>query len=88
MLKKLKSKKPEWAIEKHKISLKGTGFERCASCPGTAGKVREDGTMCCGRCGPVVKPITLEQAKGCNGISPILLPPKKKKMRVSNHSHR
>lgn len=77
-------KKPDWAIEKHLIALKGTAFERCAPCPGCAGKL-EGEHMRCSRAGAVPVPITAFQARRCNGIKPRLpgnLTEKKERKRV------
>ena len=65
------SRKPEWAVEKHQKALAGSAFERCACCPGTAGKI-EDGKMRCSRAGAMPVLITPEQAKNCGGKSPLV----------------
>lgn len=76
------------AVDRHVVILKGTGFERCAKCPGSGGKV-VDGRMPCSRCGAVPQLITVMQAQACMGKKP---PPydaqkKKKRMRVQNRHH-
>lgn len=57
------------AVDKHIAALQGTGFERCATCPGSGGKV-VDGCMSCSRAGAIPVLITVIQAKCCEGTKP------------------
>ena len=70
-MKKVKraTNKPEFVVEKHSKALKGTGFECCARCPGTSGKV-ESGKMRCSRVGGKPEFISLVQAARCDGSRP------------------
>lgn len=65
------SKKPFWAKLKHLKALQDSGFEKCANCAGTAGKIHEDGTMQCSKAGAIPIQITAAQAKECDGTSPV-----------------
>lgn len=65
------SNKPLWAKLKHLKALQGTGFEKCANCAGTAGKVSEDGTMPCSKAGAIPMQVTASQAQVCDGTNPI-----------------
>ena len=61
-------------VVKHLNGLKGTGFESCAACPGTTGKVVEHEDtpkMLCTRCGATGVHITAAQANHCDGSSPV-----------------
>ncbi len=69
--KKKKNGKPEWAVDKHQKALAGTGFERCAPCPGTSGRTTENGHMGCSRAGATPVLITPDQAQCCDGKSPL-----------------
>lgn len=57
------------AVDKHVAALEGTGFEKCATCPGSGGKV-VNGCMYCSRAGAKPVLITVVQAQCCNGIKP------------------
>lgn len=59
-----------WAVENHLKTFRGTSFEKCACCPGTSGRMEDDGRMKCSRCGAVPVLITGKQAKECNGTKP------------------
>jgi hypothetical protein len=74
------------AVDKHVAALEGTGFERCATCPGSGGKV-VDGCMNCSRAGASPVLITVTQAKCCDGTKPPPYHTKKKqgRMRAQNH---
>jgi hypothetical protein len=59
------------AIAKHQRKLKGTPFFCCAECPGTSGKIEEDGTMKCSNTDTGVPvSVTAEQAGRCDGSKP------------------
>jgi hypothetical protein len=68
----VQKRKPELALLKHTQALKGTGFDRCARCCGTTGKV-VNGFMGCSNAGPTVVYVTLIVARGCNGKNPLHL---------------
>jgi hypothetical protein len=72
LVKKKKKKKPDLALIKHRKALAKTAFRECAECPGTAGKLEEDGRMKCSRAGAVSEPVTAEQAQQCDGTKPPL----------------
>lgn len=74
----MEKKKKPWASEKHIAALAGTIFEKCATCPGTVGKLDGDGNMRCSRAGAVPTAVTGEQAKTCNGKKPTLRVEEKK----------
>lgn len=57
-------------VENHSRALRGTGFEKCAPCPGCSGKVEADGRMRCSRCAGVPVSVTAEQAGKCDGTKP------------------
>lgn len=65
-----KPKDPE-VVMKHFARLSGKGYGGCAVCPGTSGKVEEDGKMKCSRAGAKPVPVTTVQTDGCDGSSPL-----------------
>ena len=77
---KQESRKPVWACANHERALAGTGFQKCAPCPGCGGKIME-GLMRCGRVGGNGVLITEAQARRCDGTKP---PPYNKKSSKRN----
>ena len=66
------SRKPELAIDKHLRALAGTAFaDKCAFCPGSAGKINSDGNMMCSNAGAAPSPVTPALAARCDGKKPI-----------------
>lgn len=62
---KVEMGKQEFVVFKHKEALKGTGFECCAGCPGTSGRV-EKGKMRCSRSAiGVPVEVTKKEAQKC-----------------------
>lgn len=68
----VKDKLP-WAVEKHRLALAGTAFEKCATCHGTTGKLDGEQMMCSRVNGKTAK-VTAEEAKDCDGRRPSLKP--------------
>ena len=65
------SKKPELARAKHNELLKGTEYRKtCADCNGTTGRLNSDGHMLCSNVNGVPVPVTVTQAKKCDGTKP------------------
>jgi len=81
----MRSKKPELAVAKHRKLLKGTGFANCADCNGTTGKFNGDGNMLCANVNGIPIPVTVVQAKKCDGTKPP--PHNKQKEKQSNKIH-
>jgi hypothetical protein len=68
-VRKMMSNKYAFVVTKHKKALQGTGFECCAPCPGTSGKVT-DGHMRCSNAGPRPIYIDVDTANRCEGGKP------------------
>ncbi len=66
------NRKPSWAITKHRAQLGPDSVftRKCALCPGTTGKLNEDGTMNCSNAGATPLPVTLSQAEACKDRKP------------------
>lgn len=68
------------ALAKHIEALKNTSFQKCATCPGTSGKVEEGNMMKCSRAGAVPVMVTPAQAQSCNGSKPTISAQKEHKL--------
>lgn len=66
------NRKPSWAITKHRAQLGADSVfaRKCALCPGTTGKLNEDGSMDCSNAGATPLPVTLVQAEACKDRRP------------------
>ncbi len=68
--KKIRNRKPEMSLIKHRSLLAKTGFKDCADCPGTTGKLNDEGNMLCSNVNGKPVPITVVQAQQCDGTKP------------------